>query len=697
MNKRDKYDIQPEPRASLTEKFASYYGNLRGLLLGSNLTGRRAANVQENPFSEDAQLTAYQKDKDKEGKEGKKKIPADGTGYAVTDGTGYAVTDGTGYAVTGGTGYAVTGGTGYAVAGGTGYAVTDGTGYAVTGGTGYAVTGGTGYAVTDCICFAVTDGTGFAVTDCTGYAVTDCTGYAVTGGTGYAVTGGTGYAVTGGTGYAVTDCICFAVTGGTGYAVTDCTGYAVTVCTGFAVTDCTGYAVTDGTGYAVTGGTGYAVTGGTGYAVTDCICFAVTDYTGFAVTDCTGYAVTDCTGYAVTAGTGYAVTGGTGYAVTGGTGYTVTGGTGYAVTDGTGYVDFHVWNESWCKRPDLPPGYDGWQAYDPTPQECLEGVFTCGPASVKAVRQGEIFYGYDTKFIFAEVNGDRVHWTVDQEGNMIPVCVEENLMGQYISTKAVSRISREDLTNTYKFSEDDEEKDVTAELARKLSYRRIPKVQEPNSLDVEFNMTTDMQRCGNFSAIMKIKNSSDESRKVDVHMSALSCRYTGIPTTELKDTSSATVLEPNAETEVSLQLKCVDYIGNVDSDSHLNLYAIAQVKETGQHFILQEPAWIEKPHLELKTEGNAHVGKVFDVVIKLINPLSVPLTGGLLNIEGPGMQRTSQVKVKKALAPGEELRETVQMKSRRLGRKEIIASFQCRQLSDVTGVIEIDVIGESRT
>ena len=60
-------------RVSLSEKFASYYGNLRGLLLGSNLTGRRAANIQENPFCEEAQLTAYKKDKDKEkDKDGKK-------------------------------------------------------------------------------------------------------------------------------------------------------------------------------------------------------------------------------------------------------------------------------------------------------------------------------------------------------------------------------------------------------------------------------------------------------------------------------------------------------------------------------------------------------------------------------------------------------------------------------------------------
>lgn len=52
---------------------------------------------------------------------------------------------------------------------------------------------------------------------------------------------------------------------------------------------------------------------------------------------------------------------------------------------------------------------------------------------------------------------------------------------------------------------------------------------------------------------------------------------------------------------------------------------------------------------------------------------------------------------RKSIAPGEELRETVQMKPRRLGRKEIIANFQCKQLSDVTGVVEIDVIDDSRT
>ena len=32
-----------------------------------------------------------------------------------------------------------------------------------------------------------------------------------------------------------------------------------------------------------------------------------------------------------------------------------------------------MWNESWFKRPDLPHGHDGWQAFDATPQETSGG------------------------------------------------------------------------------------------------------------------------------------------------------------------------------------------------------------------------------------------------------------------------------------------------------------------------------------
>lgn len=34
--------------------------------------------------------------------------------------------------------------------------------------------------------------------------------------------------------------------------------------------------------------------------------------------------------------------------------------------------NFHVWNDIWMARPDLPSGYGGWQAIDSTPQEASD-------------------------------------------------------------------------------------------------------------------------------------------------------------------------------------------------------------------------------------------------------------------------------------------------------------------------------------
>lgn len=40
------------------------------------------------------------------------------------------------------------------------------------------------------------------------------------------------------------------------------------------------------------------------------------------------------------------------------------------------------------------------------------------------------------------------------------------------------------------------------------------------------------------------------------------------------------------------------------------------------------------------------MGKPFDVIVKLVNTLSVPLSGGYVNVEGPGMQKVNTFKIK---------------------------------------------------
>jgi transglutaminase 1 len=47
--------------------------------------------------------------------------------------------------------------------------------------------------------------------------------------------------------------------------------------------------------------------------------------------------------------------------------------------------NFHVWNEVWMTRPDLPSGYGGWQIIDATPQETSDGTY-------KLLRESKVYH-----------------------------------------------------------------------------------------------------------------------------------------------------------------------------------------------------------------------------------------------------------------------------------------------------------------
>ena len=83
----------------------------------------------------------------------------------------------------------------------------------------------------------------------------------------------------------------------------------------------------------------------------------------------------------------------------------------------------------------------------------ISGIYCCGPASVKAVKKGEVYLPYDTAFVFAEVNGDLVYWDVKADGSMKVRRVEKDYVGNSVSTKTPGSKEREDLTHEYKYDE----------------------------------------------------------------------------------------------------------------------------------------------------------------------------------------------------------------------------------------------------
>ena len=82
----------------------------------------------------------------------------------------------------------------------------------------------------------------------------------------------------------------------------------------------------------------------------------------------------------------------------------------------------------------------------------FSGVYRCGPAPVKAIKNAEVYLPYDTGFIFAEVNGDKVRWELNLSDHSVKAFVtDKSAVGKKISTKLPSQASRLDVTNDYKY------------------------------------------------------------------------------------------------------------------------------------------------------------------------------------------------------------------------------------------------------
>ena len=78
----------------------------------------------------------------------------------------------------------------------------------------------------------------------------------------------------------------------------------------------------------------------------------------------------------------------------------------------------------------------------------------CGPAPLTAIKAGHIYIGYDTGFVFGEVNADRVTWICKKQGR--PIFIDKmgarmtRSVGYNISTKTVGSTRRNVLDNDYK-------------------------------------------------------------------------------------------------------------------------------------------------------------------------------------------------------------------------------------------------------
>ncbi|XP_072524432.1 protein-glutamine gamma-glutamyltransferase K-like [Salminus brasiliensis] len=354
--------------------------------------------------------------------------------------------------------------------------------------------------------------------------------------------------------------------------------------------------------------------------------------------------------------------------------------------------NFHVWNDCWMARPDLPPGMGGWQAVDSTPQETSQGTFRCGPASIAAIRTGQVYLKHDTPFVFAEVNSDKIYWQRNLDGTFSQIHSEKNVVGRCISTKAVGSDQRNDITHLYKHPEGSEEERIAVETA--CRYGSKPDVYSSpvaEDVNVEVKVDGDGLSMGG-DAVLKIvvKNQSDQSRKTTLHSQVAVMYYTGVLKGTVKTENLPIELTPNEEKVIDWVLPYHLYKDQLVDQAALMLTLSGRVNETKQVLASQTSFRLRTPDISIEPVGDAYVGKEASAKLTFTNPLPCTLRNVVVRVEGLGLRNLHPINV------GDVVRHaTVTVTEHFIpslaGTRKLVASLDCKQLTQVHGVADIKV------
>ncbi|XP_072366123.1 coagulation factor XIII A chain-like [Scyliorhinus torazame] len=354
--------------------------------------------------------------------------------------------------------------------------------------------------------------------------------------------------------------------------------------------------------------------------------------------------------------------------------------------------NYHCWNECWMSRYDLPPGYDGWQVVDATPQETSEGMFRCGPASVNAIKHGQVCFPHDAPFIYAEVNSDVVYWNREKDGSLTKGDVKTKEVGKLIVTKEIGSDGKQDITDQYKYQEGSQEDKMAQDAAIHYGVKKeqaVTGVTMDGSLDM--HVPEKVLLGANFDVGIELRNNSGEKRSMTVHLSGSVVFYTGVPKIQIKDKTIKVTVEPHKAYQTQVKIKSKDYEDHLVEQAILYFLISGHVDETGQTLAAQKVVTLQIPTLNLRVEDPVEYGREVTIIIEFTNPLRKPLKEVVLRVDGLGTLKP-KLKLFSIIPENSTLTTKEWFIPWKRGPRKVIASLDCQALRQVVGELELNVI-----
>nr|XP_042131974.1 protein-glutamine gamma-glutamyltransferase 5 [Peromyscus maniculatus bairdii] len=375
--------------------------------------------------------------------------------------------------------------------------------------------------------------------------------------------------------------------------------------------------------------------------------------------------------------------------------------------------NFHVWNECWMARRDLPPGHGGWQVLDATPQETSNGLYCCGPASVKAIKEGEVDLNYDTRFAFSMVNADCMSWLV-YGGKEQKIHQDTASVGNFISTKSIQSDERDDVTESYKYEEGSlQERQVFQKALQKLKAGRSqgshqgdsnpfssvpPRQDGSRSLDtpslrpsdviqvsLKFELLDPPNMGQDINFVLLAVNMSPQFKDLKLNLSAQSLLHDGSPLAPFWQDVAYITLFPEEEKSYPCKILYSQYSKYLSTDKLIRISALGEEKSSPEKILVNKIITLTFPGIVINVLGAAFVNQPLTVQVVFSNPLSEPVEDCVLTVEGGGLFRKQQRVLIGVLKPHHKASITLKTVPFKSGQRQIQANLRSNKFKDIKG------------
>ncbi|NXD67019.1 TGM4 glutamyltransferase, partial [Eolophus roseicapillus] len=382
--------------------------------------------------------------------------------------------------------------------------------------------------------------------------------------------------------------------------------------------------------------------------------------------------------------------------------------------------NFHVWNDVWMKRTDLPAGFDGWQAIDSTPQEQSQGIFQCGPCPLKAIREGDVYLPFDSKFVYAEVNADKVYWVVKKIQPKLPLFQFEPITPCPVATvpdeESLSSIQVYPLPIFFLHPGSEEERKSMQKASSFIHPSGIvPRARfasslpmghvDPNptvlqetvtksGLQLEITSKAALYPGNPLELAIIVKTSTPGSWTINLASSCQLQSYTGKVEASLGHVKETVKLEGKSEVQVPLNIAADTYmktLASVEDEVLIHITAIAEVQGTDDKLTKETTMSFEYPPITVQMPETAKLNKEFTCAFIFKNKLNVPLDNCKLLVEGLGIFKMSMFDQGDVM-PGRIIKSEIICTPTRLGEKKIVAKLTSNQVKGISTEKAITIV-----